>query len=240
MTAPDQPARPSLAGVLLAAGASRRMGRPKQLLPLRGAPLLQHALDRAAELDLDEIVVVLGHHAEEIREALRLPAGPAVRVVVNPEPSRGQSSSLRVALRSLGAGVDAAVVLLGDQPEVGHAVLGRVVAAFTAGDRPMARPSYLDREGRRVPGHPVILARDIWPQVEALHGDRGARALIAEHPGWVLEVPIDEPPPADVDTWHDYEEMLQGAPESSGSGERTADPGHPDRRAAPPQEKEGR
>ena len=205
-TAGDGP----LSGVVLAAGASTRLGRPKQLLPLAGRPLLQHVLDEAAASSLDEVILVLGHRAEEIRAALALPARRPDRVVVNPEHAAGQSGSLRLGLRSADPRATGAAILLGDQPGVTARLIDRVAAAFRAGDAPVARPVYA-AGGRRVLGHPVVLARRIWPEVERLGGDQGARTLLAAHPDWVLEVPVEGEPPADVDTWEDYERAVDAA-----------------------------
>ena len=197
-----------LSGVILAAGASRRMGRPKQLLALAGRPLLQHVVDAAAASRLDEIVLVLGYAAEEIRAAITLPSRLAVRIVVNPEPAEGQSTSLALGLRATDPRATAAAVLLGDQPHVTHALIDRVAEAFLAGDAPAARPVWRVQGGGRVPGHPVFLARRIWPEVERLSGDQGARALLAAHPEWLIEVAREGEPPADIDDVDAYERAV--------------------------------
>jgi molybdenum cofactor cytidylyltransferase len=203
-----------LSGVILAAGSASRMGRPKQLLPLAGRPLLQHVLDEAISSRLDEIVVVLGHRAEEIREALRLPEGARARAVLNADWARGQSTSLRLALRSTAPTAVAAAVLLGDQPGVDAALIDHVASAFLEAGLPAARPVYSAADGRKVPGHPVFLARRIWSEVDELGGDEGARVLLAARADRLLEVPVQGEPPADIDTWEDYER-------AGGTGPRT-------------------
>ena len=198
-----------LSGIVLAAGASTRMGRFKQLLPLGGRPLLQHVLDEAAAASrLDEIVLVLGHRAGEVREAISLPGGRAVRVVVNTEYATGLSSSLRAGLRAADPRAVAAGVLLGDQPRVLAKLIDGVAGAFLEGGASAARPVYRDRRGRPVPGHPVFLARGIWPRIERLRGDEGARSLLSQRPGELVEVPVDGDPPPDLDTWRDYTHNL--------------------------------
>ncbi len=105
-----------ISGIVLAAGSSSRLGRPKQLLELAGKLVLQHVVDAAAAAPLDEILVVLGHSAGEVADRLALPAHG--RVVLNPDHALGQSTSLQAGLRAAAPGADAAVVLLGDQPGI--------------------------------------------------------------------------------------------------------------------------
>ncbi len=205
-----------LSGIILAAGASSRMGRPKQLLPLRGRPLLQHVLDEAVASRLDEIVLVLGNQADEVHEALALPEESRVRVVVNADWARGQSTSLCLALRRADPRAPAAAILRGDQPGVGAALVDRVTRAFLDAGLPAARPVYSGADGSRVPGHPVILARRIWSEVDKLGGDEGARALLAARADWLLQVPVEGEPPADIDTWEDYRRA--GGAGSTGRG----------------------
>ena len=211
MTAAREEQSAFLSGLILAAGASTRMGRPKQLLPLGDRCLLQHALDEALRSRLDEVILVLGHRAEEIQEALQLPSGRSTRVVINPDYTSGLSASLRLALRAADPRAVAAAILLGDQPNMAGELIDRMAAAFLAADAPVVRPVYSGSAGRRVPGHPVFLARRIWPEVEKLRGDQGARALVSARPEWLLEVPVDYEPPADVDTWEDYQRAVDAA-----------------------------
>ncbi len=193
---------PFLSGIILAAGTSTRMGRPKQLLSLEGRPLLQHVVDAAVASCLDEIIVVLGHRAEEIRAAINCP--DPVRMIVNAEYAEGQSTSLRAGLRAASPRAKAAAVLLGDQPRVTAQLINTVAAAFRDACADVVRPVYCDPDGRHVPGHPVFLARRVWPDMDELRGDEGARALLAVHPEWLREVLVEGDPPRDIDTWDDY------------------------------------
>lgn len=199
--------RPFLSGVILAAGASTRMGRPKQLLPLGDRCLLQHVVDAATGSCLDEVILVLGHHADEIANGLDCASKRSVRIVVNNDYAEGQSTSLRLGLHAANVRAQATAILLGDQPHVTNQLIDRVAAAFVAADVPIVRPVY-GAGDHRVPGHPVFLARRIWPEVDRLRGDLGARVLIAAHPDWLLDVPIEGDPPADVDTWEDYQRTV--------------------------------
>lgn len=189
-------------GLVLAAGASRRMGRPKQLLPLAGRPLLQHVLDAAGGARLDEILVVLGHEADAIAAAVRLPV--RARVVRNPAWGEGQSASLRRGLAAVPGDAVAVAVLLGDQPGITSALIDAVVAAFTEGAVRAARPVWRDADGSARPGHPVVLGRELWPALLRLDGDRGARTLLDGRPDWLREIAMTGTPPADVDDDEDY------------------------------------
>ena len=134
----DSRERIFLSGIVLAAGSSTRMGRPKQLLPLGGRSLLQRTLDEAAASCLDELILVLGHRSQEILEALRLPVRPPCRAVVNRRYPEGQSSSLVLGLRPTNPAARAAAILLGDQPFVTAALIDRV-----ARDLLRARPDWI-------------------------------------------------------------------------------------------------
>jgi molybdenum cofactor cytidylyltransferase len=199
MTTTERAGRPFVSGVVLAAGASTRMGRPKQLLPVAGRPLLQHVVDAALASSLDEVIVVLGHRADEIEAALDL-VGRA-RAVANPDFAEGQITSLRCGVAAANAAARAVAILLGDQPSLRSEAIDDMVAAFLAAGARAARPVYTDAGGR--PGHPVLLAREIFHELESLRGDQGARALFAEQRPDVIEVGVAGEPPVDIDTPED-------------------------------------
>jgi len=186
--------------IVLAAGGSRRLGRPKQLLELDGRPLLQHVIDAAAASEVDEILVVLGHAARRVENALDLPR--RARVVRNTEFERGQATSLRTALDALDAASDRAVVLLGDQPRLPSGVIARALAAHAAASRPVLRTFW-----RSVPGHPVIVARSEYAALRRLSGDAGGRSLWGADER-VARLELDDPTPRDVDTWDDYRALV--------------------------------
>jgi CTP:molybdopterin cytidylyltransferase MocA len=180
-----------ISAVVLAAGEATRFGRTKQLVALRGKPLVQHAVDAAAEAGVDEIVVVLGHDAERVRAALELP--PAARPVVNPGFAQGQSTSLAAGLAACDPSSEAAVVLLADQPGIRGDHVRALVAGFRDTGGPVVRLRF-----RQGPG-PALLARTVWPQASELTGDTGARALFEARPGLVRWVAVDQDAPVDVD-----------------------------------------
>lgn len=181
-----------ITGIVLAAGTSSRFGRTKQLLDIGGKPLAQHVLDAAAGAGLDEIVVVLGHDAERVAAALRLPKD--ARTIVNLDYASGQSTSLAAGLRAADRKSEGAVVLLADQPGISAGHIHLLLDAFRARRPRIARLRFRDGPG------PALLSRDVWPEAEHLKGDTGARALVAAHPEWTEEIPVDEDAPLDVDT----------------------------------------
>lgn len=189
-----------IAGVVLAAGLSSRLGRQKLLLPLeKGGALIRLSVERVLAAGLDDVVVVLGRDAEAVGAAL---AGLAVRTVVNPRYADGQSTSLRAGLDALPPEAEAAVIALGDQPLPEPGLIDRLVAAFRESGRPIVVPRY--RDGR---GNPVLFAASVFDELRAVTGDQGGRAVVARDASRVAEVAVDAPMPPDVDTWADYEAL---------------------------------
>jgi molybdenum cofactor cytidylyltransferase len=178
-----------ISGIVLAAGTASRFGSTKQIVEVDGKPLVQHAIDAAAAAELDEIVVVLGHDAERVQGALKLPSN--AQAVVNERYVEGQSTSLATGLRALDPGSEAAVVLLGDQPGVTSEEIRLLVERFAEIDAPAIRLRY-----RNAPG-PALLSREMWPEALDLDGDIGARALFVGHQP--EEVSIDRDAPRDID-----------------------------------------
>jgi molybdenum cofactor cytidylyltransferase len=189
---------PFVAGLVLAAGGSRRLGRPKQLLPFGGSTLLGHTLDTARDCEFDQLIVAIGGSAEAVRERVNLAGAD---VVVNDEFGEGCSSSIALAMTALDPAATMLVLLLGDQPGVTATTVRTLIAAH--GDAPLAVCRYDD--GR---GHPFAFDRSAFGVLAALHGDKGVWKLLDQRAGDVAEVPIAGPVPLDVDTWADYEAVL--------------------------------
>jgi molybdenum cofactor cytidylyltransferase len=196
----------STIAVLPAAGASRRMGRPKLLLPFRGAPLVASVVGALRGGGVDGIVLVTAADDEELREWARQ-AG--VATAVNPAPERGMLSSIQEGIAALG-GADALArrgdVLLVSPADLPHlrpesvAELRRRMAAEKA---PLAVPLY---RGKR--GHPLALAPALIPEILHLDPEIGLKQLRDRHEAELLEVPVDDPGVvADVDTPADYERL---------------------------------
>jgi molybdenum cofactor cytidylyltransferase len=188
-------------GVVLAAGSSRRMGSPKQLLPIHGRPLLEIVVAHACASRLDDVLVVLGAAADEIQA--RVDLGRA-RVLVNPDHASGMASSLRAGLTALGAQVDRAMVILGDQPDVSAPLLDRLLDLQEETGLSAAALSF---NGLLHP--PVVLKRALWGDLMALEGDIGCRAVIRARPELVAKLPAetDLTHPVDLDTPDDYRRL---------------------------------
>jgi molybdenum cofactor cytidylyltransferase len=189
-----------ITAVVLAAGSSTRMGRPKQLLELDGKPMLQHTVDLVAAR-FEDVVLVLGHEADAIEAALEVP--PEVRVVRNPDYERGQASSVKVGIAAVAADSGAAAVFLGDQPGMSGALIDEVIAAFRRSTASVVRAGTRD-----APGHPVLVRRESFEHWARLTGDEGARSLMRGSD--VHFVATSSPLPDDVDTPEDYERIQRG------------------------------
>jgi len=168
--------------MVLAAGASRRMGRPKPLMKLGRRTILQHVLANLLASQIDEIVVVLGHKAEQVVPTLR---GTNSKIVVNTQYAQGMSSSIRRGLSEIHPRAQAVLIALGDQPYIPSEVIDMLLCRYEQGDRQIVVPTYC---GQR--GHPVIFGRKYWPELRALRGDVGGKELLVRHAQDVLEVEV--------------------------------------------------
>jgi len=193
-----------ISALVLAAGEGKRFGGTKQLEIVRGKPLIQHAVDAASGAGVGEIVVVLGHDALGVLDALNLPEG--ARFIVNKRYAQGQSTSLAAGLRALDPSSEAAVVLLADQPGIGSRHVASLVTVLRNESPEIVRIRFRDGPG------PAILARSVWDEAIALTGDTGARALFEARPDRVRWVVVDEDTPVDVDRRADLERVRSEAP----------------------------
>jgi molybdenum cofactor cytidylyltransferase len=196
--APQQ--APRVAVLLLAAGRSTRMGGPnKMLAEAEGQPLVVHAVKAALASQAVEVVVVLGHMAEEVKAAIdrAVPANGKLRFVINPDFAEGLSTSVRTGMTALAKNIDAAIVQLGDMPGVTAALLDRLMAAFSPVEgRSICVPTV---GGKR--GNPVLWDRRFFPEIAQVSGDTGAKHLIGEHADLVCEVEMTgEAAITDIDT----------------------------------------
>jgi molybdenum cofactor cytidylyltransferase len=188
--------RPRVTGLLLAAGGSKRLGQPKQLLPFGVATLLDHTLGTARACGFDQLICVIGGGVvDEIRAAVDLSGAD---VIENHDYGEGCASSIALALEAVDPETDVLVLLLGDQPGVSPATVNALLDG--RGDAPLALCGY--DNGR---GHPFAFTRSLFPDLAALHGDKGVWKLQDRYEAVLAVVPIPGEIPLDVDTWEDYE-----------------------------------
>ncbi|MBA2467942.1 MAG: nucleotidyltransferase family protein [Chloroflexia bacterium] len=189
-------------GIVLAAGMSRRLGHPKQLLDVGGKPLIRHVVERCLGSSLDAIWVVVGHEAEAVRQDL---ANLDIEIVVNPNYASGQASSLIAGLEAASSVADAVVIALGDQPLIAPEAIDRLVAARRMDRALVAMASYGDERG-----HPVLFGRELFDELRGIEGDQGGREVIRRHPGDVVLIPGGSAHvPLDVDTEDAYVLLLE-------------------------------
>jgi molybdenum cofactor cytidylyltransferase len=191
---------PVATAVVLAAGGSRRLGLPKQLLDYRGATLLDAALGAARSAGVDQVVVALGGAADEVRDRVDL---DGLDVVLNPDFGDGCSTSIRSALGSVRADAEGVVLMLGDMPDVSPATVRALVAA--ASGHAVGVCEYDDGLG-----HPLWFHRRMFDVLTGLHGDKAVWKLVDAGDD-VVRVRVPGQVPRDVDTWEDYEALLEAA-----------------------------
>lgn len=190
-------------GVVLAAGRSRRMGTAKPMLGVDDSTFIARVVASLLEGGCREVVAVIRGDAGEVGSAA---ARAGARVVVNTTPDSEQIDSLRLALRNLMPGAEAAVVLPVDHPLVMAGTVSAVIDAFTRARPPIARAAHAG-----MPGHPTLFSATLFE--ELLHGElaEGARTTIARHRSETLDVPVDDPGvTADIDTPEDFRRHMGG------------------------------
>jgi molybdenum cofactor cytidylyltransferase len=185
-------------GLVLAAGGSSRLGRPKQLLPYGLGTLLDHVLGTARACAFDQLLCVVGGGADDVLSGVDF---SRVEVVENPDFGEGCSSSIAAAMRAVDLRAEVLLLMLGDQPGIAASSVASLLSRL--GDARLAACAYSD--GR---GHPLAFTRDLFPELQALHGDKAVWKLLDRYDADVVDVPIDGPIPRDVDTWEDYEAVL--------------------------------
>jgi molybdenum cofactor cytidylyltransferase len=181
-------------GLVLGAGGSKRLGRPKQLLPYRGGTLLGHVVGVARACAFDQLVVAIGGAADDVRATVDL---SGAEVVVNDAYGEGCSSSIAAALGAVDPRCDVLVLMLGDQPGVSAETVAALLAG--RGDADLAVCRYDD--GR---GHPIAFARSVFGALAGLHGDKGVWRMLDQAGDDVAEVAVAGTIPRDVDTPEDY------------------------------------
>lgn len=187
-----------IAGLVLAAGGSRRLGQPKQLLAYRGTTLLGVTLQMARSCGFDQLLVTVGGAATEVRAAVDL---TGLTVVENQQYGQGCSSSISAAIHVVDPRADGLVLLLGDQPGVAARSVKDLIG--TAHDSPLGVCRYTDGLG-----HPFWFRRDVFPELLALHGDKATWKLLEAGRMRVRQVDVEGTVPPDVDTMDDYANLV--------------------------------
>jgi molybdenum cofactor cytidylyltransferase len=195
----------SVAIIILAAGASTRMGRPKQLLEYNGRSLIQHAIEVATTSVCHPIIVVLGAYAERIKPEI---VALSVEIVENPLWHQGMSTSIRQGIETLiknSSQAEAAILMLCDQPFVSASLIERLVDLYRSTSAPIVTSEY-----ERILGVPALFKQTLFSQLTALNGDTGARKIIQKHLQKVARVSFERGI-IDIDTPQDYTQLLHQA-----------------------------
>jgi molybdenum cofactor cytidylyltransferase len=190
---------PFVTGLVLAAGGSRRLGEPKQLLPYGSGTLLDHSLETARASGFDQLIVAIGGSSGEVRGRVDL---SAAQVVENPDFGEGCSSSIAAGLSALDPRAELLVLMLGDQPGVTPATVRALIAGCGEGT---VLAACLYDDGR---GHPLAFGRGAFDDLRELHGDKAVWKLMEHRSDEVVEIRVSGPIPRDVDTRADYEAVL--------------------------------
>ena len=191
-----------ICALLLAAGESRRMGKPKLLLPFGQKTIVEHIVDNILQSRADKILVVLGSHRKEILSKI---LNRPVLSVVNHRYKKGMLSSIQAGFAALPKDTEAALVCLGDQPFIPKTVLDRLIASYERTQKGIVLPVYKNRRG-----HPVLIDMKHKQEVLKLSPDIGLRALVHNHPQDVLEVKVETPNILkDIDKPEDYARELK-------------------------------
>jgi molybdenum cofactor cytidylyltransferase len=198
-------ARPDarVSAVVLAAGQSTRMGEAKQLLRVGGRTVLERTLRSVRGAGVDEIVLVLGASAELIRQKVPASLLNSLRIEINQEYGQGIANSLRAGLAAVSPQMNAAMIVLADQPFVRPETIRQIIEKYRRCDAEIVIPFY---KGKR--GNPVLLDRSVFAEAMALEGDTGCRAIFGSHLQSIFEISVnDEGVLLDIDSREEYEQL---------------------------------
>lgn len=201
-----------ISAIVLAAGESKRMGQTKQLLEWQGKTILEHVLDILLESRVGEVILVLGHEAERIRQKV---PDQKIKVVINSDYKEGMSTSIQKGLMAMDQKAEGFLVVLADQPGISKETLNRLIHGFEQArpEKSIVLPIY-----RGARGHPVLLGMKYKKEALRLKGDVGCRQILADHPEDLLEVEVgSDAVLSDIDTPEDYRDHREG--KFSGKGQ---------------------
>jgi molybdenum cofactor cytidylyltransferase len=191
-----------ISAVVLAAGMSTRLGRPKQLLSIGDQTMIEVVIDKLLEAEIEEIVVVVGYHADRIKELL---IERDIQIIYNPDYKLGQSTSLIKAIEALNEKCTGILCMLGDQPLVKLSTLNSLITEFEQGDDLIVFPKYNDQRG-----NPAIFSTKLKSEMLKVSGDQGARSLLIKYKDQSKAIEVDDQGVIfDIDTESDYQRLLE-------------------------------
>jgi molybdenum cofactor cytidylyltransferase len=206
-----------VSAIVLAAGMSRRMGVPKQLLRLGGKTILQHTLENVRASDVAEIVVVLGHKAERVEKEI---STDGIKLVRNQEYQQGMGTSLRTGLAAVSANAKAALIVLADQPFVSAETFDQLIACHQKLRPQIVIPTY---NGFR--GNPVLLDRSVFAELQGVTGDVGCRAIFGNHTENIHKLAVDDAGILlDIDSQEEFQKLEKAYAEKGGKSTKTIPP----------------
>jgi len=187
--------------IILAAGESKRMGKPKLLLPFGEKTIIETVIDNVIQSKVEKILVVLGSNWKKIKKKIKnLP----LKIIVNSNFTKGMLSSVQCGFQTLPKNTQAVLVVLGDQPAVSSAIIDKIIDAFKRIKKGIVLPVYKNNRG-----HPVLIDMKYRDEVENLSPDVGLRDLVYNHPEDILEVEVETPGIlGDIDDMEDYRRGL--------------------------------
>jgi molybdenum cofactor cytidylyltransferase len=194
-----------IGAVILAAGESKRMGFPKQLIEICGEKIIRIVVKKVLNVGFGDIVVVLGHMAGDIARYIDDMIG--IKIIVNPRYREGMSTSLIEGIKNLRQDIEAFMVILGDQPFVSKETMEKIIETYYGMERKplMVVPTY-----RGLRGNPVLISSRIAKEIMSLRGDIGARALMERYKAYISYIEIQDPGVVlDIDTKEDLEKALK-------------------------------
>ncbi|MDJ0635637.1 MAG: nucleotidyltransferase family protein [Xenococcaceae cyanobacterium MO_188.B29] len=191
-----------IAAIILAAGASRRMGQPKQLLPYRGQTLLSYVTKCTLASSCSPVIVILGANVEKIEpEIVIFP----VKIIKNTQGNEGISSSIRCGIAYIQeqlSNLDGVVFLTGDQPFISAAIIDQLIDAHNLTNKPIIASQY-----QKTLGIPALFSRSLFSELMELKGDRGAKKIINKYPDLVQKIDFPQGE-IDLDTFEDYLQII--------------------------------
>lgn len=188
--------------MILAAGESKRMGKPKLLLPYGEKTIIETMIDSVVRSKVNKILVVLGSNREKIEKKIQ---NFSLEIAFNPNFRRGMLSSVQLGFQTLPKNAQAALVFLGDQPSISNAIINKIIDAYKETGKGIVLPVYKNERG-----HPVLIDMKYRDDVENLRPDFGLRALVYNHPEDILEIKVETPSILrDIDDMEDYKRGLK-------------------------------